>query len=107
MHEYPDAGHNAPPEVQEAIARFHSLPPESKERLPLLYFLLGAGTPPYKMSKEDAQYAEQTPVPGQTCDNCEFAYKKVVRDQFICSKMRGDIAPKAWCKLWYEGKNSS
>jgi len=36
----------------------------------------------------------------QKCGNCEFAYKKVVRDQFICSKIAGDIRPEAWCKLW-------
>lgn len=95
---YPDAGEDAPPGVQQEIDRFRSMPPEDRDR-PLLYYLLGEGTPDYKMSKEDAEYQEE-PKGDQKCGNCEFAYKKVVRNQFICSKVEGDIKPEAWCKFW-------
>ena len=98
-HLYPDAGEDAPKEVKRAIDRFRRLPIAQRKEQPLLYWLLGEGTPDYKMSKLDSAYQEE-PNGKQQCSNCEFAYKKVVRDQFICSQISGDIKPKAWCKLW-------
>ena len=99
---YPEAGLNPETqiEVQEALRRWATMPPEERGDIPLLYWLLGSGTPPYKMSREESEYTDQSTVEGQTCANCEFAYKKVVRDQFICSQIRDDIQPKGWCKLW-------
>lgn len=95
---YSEAGHRAQPEVQDAIERFRRLPMAERDT-PLLYWLLGDGTPPYKMSKEDSAY-QATPQGKQKCSNCEYAYKKVVREQFICSQISGDIRPEAWCRLW-------
>ena len=96
---YPDAGDNAPPEVKAAIARFRRLPVTQRRHRPLLYWLLGEGTPAFKMSKQDSNY--QDPAPGKKrCGNCEFAYKKVVREQFVCSQVEGDIAASATCRLW-------
>lgn len=96
---YPDAGERAQPEVQQAIERFRKLSDEEKENKVLLYWLLGEGTPDYKMAPDDAAY-QDSPQGKQKCANCEFAYKKVVKDQFICSQISGDIAPEAWCRLW-------
>lgn len=100
MFYYPKAGRNAPPEVQAAIERFRMIPPAEKANVPLLYWLLGDSTPAYKMSKEDSAYQSPTPVVGQTCGNCRFAYRNVVGKFFICSQIDGRIAPEAWCRLW-------
>jgi hypothetical protein len=97
---YQDAGGaKAQPEVQQAVERYRSLPPEERARLPLLYWLLGAGTPPYKMSGKDSEYVDQTANPKETCDNCEYAYK-AIDGTFICSKIRPRVEPKGWCRLW-------
>lgn len=98
---YPEAGENAPEPVREAIKMFHKqVPAEQKQDQPLLYYILGDGTPPYKMSQEDSDYVDESDVEGQTCANCEYAYKKVAYDKHICSQIRGDIAPDGWCRLW-------
>jgi len=99
QYRYPDAGENAQPEVKKAVKRFRELPLAERQSQPLLYWLLGEGTPDFKMSKLDAAYQSE-PRGKQKCANCEFAYKKVVRDQFICSQIEGDIASQAWCRLW-------
>lgn len=67
---------------------------------PLLYALLGSGTPPYKMSPADAHYASRSLQPGQTCGNCRHAYQHVTSKVFICDQIRGAIQPTAWCRLW-------
>ena len=100
--DYEKAGQNAPPEVQKAIERWKTLPIEDRKHQPLLYWLLGSGTPDYKMSKEDAAYQEE-PREKQKCGNCEFAYLKVSKDMYICSQMRGEINENAWCRLWTAG----
>lgn len=100
---YPDAGieGKAQPEVVAAVERFRDLPAKAQARLPLLYWLLGSGTPAYKMSKEAGAYG---PTPsdrkGEICGNCRFAYARVLNGQLICSHIEGDIAWKAWCRLW-------
>lgn len=98
-HDYEAAGSRAQAEVQQAIERFRKLPLAERSDRPLLYWLLGEGTPAFKMSKEDSNY-QSVPQGKQRCANCEFAYKKVVRDQFICSQIEDDIKPQAWCRLW-------
>lgn len=102
-HEYDEVGSKAQPEIQQALTRFRRLPLAKRRSQPVLYWLLGEGTPAFKMAQEDAAYQE-TSKGKQKCANCEFAYKKVVRDQFICSQIRDDIKPGAWCRLWEEGK---
>lgn len=96
---YPRAGEGAPEGVRESIAKFHRLPEDYKRNTPLLYHLLGSGTPPYKMSKEDAEYQEQ-PNGDEKCANCRFAFHHVVSDTMICSQMRGEIVGEGWCRLW-------
>jgi hypothetical protein len=98
---YPDAGENAQPEVKRAITRFKE---EGHTDDILLYWLLGEGTPDYKMPKNLATYKEKSEVDKQKCANCEFAYQKVHNKQYICSQVEGDISPGAWCRLWTEGK---
>lgn len=103
---YPEnVGSNAPKEVQEAIKKYFELPREEQEKTPLLYWILGSSTPPYKMSKQDTKYTDKSPGPKQ-CQNCEFAYKKVSRkDRYICSQIRGTIRPEGWCNRWIPGEN--
>lgn len=100
--QYPDAGKNAQPEVKKAIERFRKLPAEERSKKPLLYWLMGTGTQPYKMSKEDSQYTDKTHGK-QRCDNCVFAFKNVVSGKYICSQIQEEIKPAGWCNLWEEG----
>jgi hypothetical protein len=97
--EYKNAGTDAPEGVQAAIEEFDRLPQRVKSELPLLYFLLGSGTPPYKMSSRDAGYVLRT-VDGQNCANCSSAFQHVVTGELICDQIRGEIKPHAWCRLW-------
>lgn len=100
QYNYPNAGNNAPWPVVLAIKYYLSKIPESvKKTKPLLYWLLGSGTPEYKMSPEDAHY--QKAEGDQRCGNCEFAYSKIARPHIkICSQIRGQIDESYWCKLW-------
>ena len=99
--QYPDAGKKASPEVQKIINDFKK---GDKKHEVLLYHILGDGTPPYKMSKPEAKYADVSTVKGQTCGNCEYAYLKIANKKYICSQMRGRIETKAWCRLWKPAK---
>jgi hypothetical protein len=99
--EYPRAGsERAQPEVQEAVDRFRNLPRDERAKLPLLYWLLGAGTPAYKIAKEDCDYKKITDNPEHTCGNCEFYYYKPSKDIYICSHVEGEVEPEAWCNRW-------
>ncbi len=101
---YDEAGKNAPSAVQQAIAEFHNLPEAVKKNTPLLYYILGSGTPEYKMSHADSEYTDKASNPSTTCGNCEFAYQKVINKKFICSQIRGHIQPEGWCNQWVKGK---
>ena len=101
---YDDAGKNAPEHIRHAIGEFHKLPEDVKRITPLLYYILGSGTPPYKMSREDSEYTDQSSNPSMICANCEFAYQKVISKKFICSQIRGHIQPGGWCNQWIKGK---
>jgi len=94
---YPRAAENAPADVKSLVDAI--LAGGLPEDLPLLYAILGSGTPPYKMSREDSEYQSE-PSGNQMCANCEYAYKKVVRDRYICSQIRGPIELDGWCRLW-------
>lgn len=98
-YQYPQAGVNAPPGVQQSVAEFRRLPIVAKQSVPLLYWLLGSGTPPYKMSPQDAAY-QPMPQGEQRCGNCSAAYQHVKSSTFICDQIRGSIQPQAWCRLW-------
>lgn len=104
---YPEAGKNAPSEVKEAVERLKNS--EEAYETPLLYLILGSGTPPYKMSKEDSSYTDKSGSEEQTCGNCQFAYTKSYtlmegQEPFhICSKIRGEIKLPGWCRHWMKG----
>jgi hypothetical protein len=100
-YEYPDAGKNAPEEVRQAIERFKNMDPDERSTNILLYWLLGSGTPPYKMSKEDSQYVDEASGE-QKCLNCEYLYKEVATGDHICSQIRGKVKPEGWCNQWHE-----
>jgi hypothetical protein len=101
---YPKAGVNANPYVKKAIRQFRMLPNDVKENKPLLYWLLGSGTPPYKMSKKDSQY-QGKPYRGQNCANCRFTFMRLVNKELICSQIEGNVKLDHWCKLWMSGDN--
>jgi hypothetical protein len=97
---YPDIGEKAPVGVQMAIEEWKTKPYEYKVSRPLWFHLLGTPTPNYKLPPEAVHYTEPSPIPDQTCGNCEYAYQHVVTGDYICSVMRGQIEPEAWCRLW-------
>lgn len=97
--QYPDAGVNASPEINKKIEDFRNLSDEEKNQTPLLYYILGDGTPPYKMEPRDANYTDNA-TGEQTCGSCEFSYQKVATGNHICSQIRGGIQLRGWCKLW-------
>ena len=99
---YPKAGVNANPLVKQAIEQFRNLPNQAKEEKPLLYWLLGSGTPPYKMSKKDSLYQGKS-YRGQNCANCRFTFMRWVNKELICSQIQGNIELEHWCKLWASG----
>ena len=101
---YPKAGVNANLYVKKAIREFRKLPNEVKENKPLLYWLLGSGTPPYKMSKKDSAY-QGKPYRGQNCGNCRFTFMRVLNKELICSQIEGNVEIEHWCKLWVGGDN--
>lgn len=88
------------PEVKEAVKRFRDMDPEERDTNILLYWLLGSGTPPYKMSQEDAQYSDNAGTQETACANCEFFYQKVPTGDYICSQIRGKVRPEGWCNQW-------
>ena len=95
--QYAEAKANAPEFVRKAI---EEIPPENLKDRALLYQILGTGTPAYKMSKEAAEYIDKSETEDQTCGNCKSAYLRVANKHYICSQMRGEIKPEAWCKVW-------
>jgi hypothetical protein len=67
-----------------------------------LYWLLGSGTPPYKMTKKGSNYIGK-PYRGQKCGNCRFTFQRYVNDELICSQIQGNIELDHWCRLWASG----
>ena len=105
-YEYEDAGKNASEELKKLIEEFRGLPEEDKSEKPLLYHILQSGTPPYKMSKGDSKYTDETKIESQDCENCEFIYLKLANKKYICSQIRGRVQLGGWCKLWKSAKTS-
>ena len=104
-HDYPNAGNKAQPEVKEAVERFKKLPEAEREKSPLLFWLLGEGTPNYKVSAKDSEYADISTDKGKTCSNCEWYYVKIANNKGICSKIKPYVKPAGWCNLWTEFKD--
>lgn len=97
--QYKEAYEIAPQETKRVIEKFMSLPANVRANKPLLYYVLGSGTPPYKMSKRDSKYVDVAKG-REKCSNCIFTYIKYVDNTPICSQIRGTIALGGWCKLW-------
>jgi len=109
---YREAGQKAPDSVKAAIEEFRKLSPEERAKTPLLWWLLGEGTPNYKMSKRDSEYVDVSKVKGQTCQNCKFLYKRMDDGKFICSQInendlpsQGEVKLAGWCNLWKPMEN--
>lgn len=98
--EYKKARDKAPASVTERIKQYDQLSDEEKKKTPLLYWVLGTGTPAYKMSKKDSEYSDQSTDPSQICGNCKFLYYNPVRKAYICSQIRGRVKVEGWCRLW-------
>lgn len=90
------------PTLVQGFARFYRRVPSEvfeKSQVPLLYSLLGSGTPPLKMSHEDAAY-QGHPVGQQRCEHCSSSYKNVSTGDLICSQIEGEIEVDGWCRLF-------
>lgn len=98
--EYEQARRKAPDSVTDRIEEYDALPEETKKKIPLLYWVLGTGTPAYKMSKEDSEYSDKSTDPSETCGNCKYLYFNPVREKYICSQIRGKVKVPGWCRLW-------
>jgi ribosomal protein L32 len=57
--QYQEAYDKAPEETKRAIEKFEQMPKSFRDKKPLLYYILGAGTPPYKMSKRASAYVDK------------------------------------------------
>jgi len=101
---YTDAGGNAPAKVKEAIEEFRALPEKERAKRPMLYWILGGGTPDFKIEQEDADYTDKSKVEEKTCANCEYAYQKVWNKKYLCSWVKGEINPEGWSKYWKKGE---
>jgi hypothetical protein len=99
-------GENAPRGVRLAIREWRKLPKKVRDKKPLLYWLLGSGTPPYKMSKKDSNYIGKS-VKGMNCGNCRYTFRRHVNDELICSQIRGNIKLDHWCRLWVSGDTTN
>lgn len=97
--DYKEAYLKAPLETKKCIEKFLKEPEKLRANKPLLYYVLGSGTPPYKMSKKDSLYSDKS-INNQKCSNCIFTYIKYVDKTVICSQIRGTIKLGGWCKLW-------
>lgn len=109
---YRAAGKNAPERIKAIIEEFRKLPPEERAKTPLLYWMLGEGTPNYKMSKGDSHYVDVSKIKGQMCQNCKFLYKRMDGEKFICSQVNendspseGEIKLAGWCQRWKTMEN--
>jgi hypothetical protein len=97
--QYQDAYNKAPAETKKVIEAFQNEPASLRAEKPLLYYVLGSGTPPYKMSKKESRYVDVAKG-NKKCSNCIFTYIKYVDNKPICSQIRGTIKLDGWCKLW-------
>ena len=98
---YGKAGKKAPKGVKREIARYRQMPENKyKRNRPLLFHLLGGGTQPYKMTKEESEYVDKSVIKGQTCGNCKSAYNQVATGRILCSQIQQEIRLAGYCRLW-------
>lgn len=94
------AGDDLQPEVLEAIEKFRAMPVDERASRPLLFWLLGTGTPPYKEDKDEAMYTDVASNPEHICANCIHAYLQILTNKLICDHLEGEIAYEGWCRWW-------
>lgn len=97
--QYQEAYDKAPEETKRAIEKYEQMPKSFRDEKPLLYYILGSGTPPYKMSKRASAYVDKASGK-QNCDNCIFTFQNHISKKYICSQIKGDIKLSGWCRLW-------
>lgn len=98
--QYQKAYAKAPDDIKAIILDFMRLPKDKRKEIPLLWYILGQSTAPYKMSKAVAEYSDIAVGSKENCGNCMFQYLRTYNKKYICSQMRGEINPSGWCKLW-------
>jgi hypothetical protein len=103
---YEQAGKHAQPEVQDAIARFRTLPEHERAELPLLWWLLQDSTQVYKTLKQDALYTDHASSRRTSCATCDYLYESVRFGLYICSQIEGTVEPSGWCRLWEHDPNA-
>jgi len=99
-YDYDDAGSNAQPEVKAAMDRFRRLPEDIRAKKPLWSWLLGEGTPRFKVSAEDSEYVDKSPDDHHVCANCEFFYLHIPTHDGICSEIEPRVKAAGWCNRW-------
>lgn len=99
INDYRGAVERSPKWIRVSFKVFLQLPDRFVLNTPFLYFVLGQGTPAFKMEKNTADYG-LSKVNGQSCGNCIYSYKNIVEEKNICSQVRGEIHARKWCKLW-------
>ena len=99
LEEYAGALNESPVWIKIAFKAFLQLPNKVVLNKPFLYFVLGKGTPDFKMTKYTSDYG-LSKEEDHHCSNCIYSYQNVVRNKFICSQIRGEIEPMKWCRLW-------
>lgn len=51
--------------------------------------------------RENVQYVDQTPNPGERCDNCLHWQPDMVEGGCGgCAVLQGQVHPEGWCSLW-------
>lgn len=99
---YPEAGSGASSGVLRDLEELRKLPVEERGQSPAWVHLLGPeGTPPYKMTKLEVAYTDESPYQ-QNCANCIRSYTHNTTGVSICDWMRGVVDPKGWCRVWKE-----
>jgi len=90
------------PEINKLVDEFNAMPEEQKNKEVLLWWMLGKTTQHFKMDRDVAEYADESKVKDQYCNNCPFMYTQYATGKHICSKIKGEIKPMGWCKLWVD-----
>jgi hypothetical protein len=103
INDYRGAVERSPKWIRIAFSIFLRLPNKLVLNTPFLYFVLGQGTPAFKMEQNTADYG-LSQVHGQSCGNCIYSYTNNVEEKNICSQIRGQIHGRMWCKLWSDKK---
>ncbi len=96
---YAKTGRNAPKLVQLCIAQFRQLPEGVRSRMPLLFWLLGSSTAPYKFTQPESGYGPAHD-PVRTCGNCLSLYLHCGTNQLICSQVAGIVRVSDSCRHW-------